>query len=136
MSGLFGNLSIKQFNLKFSDENKCLQYLADLKWKDGFVCRKCGHVNYCKGKTPFSRRCTKCKHDESATSHTVFHKCKIPLTEAFQIAFYVCKNPDISTYEISHRINIRQMTCWKFKKKIIECIEKGGGMDFYENDNR
>ncbi|MCK4287884.1 MAG: transposase [Bacteroidales bacterium] len=74
MSGLFGNLSIKQFDLKFSDENKCLQYLADLKWKDGFVCRKCGHTNFCKGKTPFSRRCTKCKHDESATSHTVFHQ--------------------------------------------------------------
>lgn len=103
-------------------EDEILGVLADIKWRDGFVCRKCGHTHYCKGKKPHSRRCTKCKTEESAVAHTVFHRCKIPLSEAFIIASAVCCKPDISTYELSRKMSKRQMTCWKFKTKITECL--------------
>lgn len=106
----------------FADENACLAFLAEEKWKSGFLCRKCGHDNYCQGKKPYSRRCTRCKSEESATAHTAFHRCKIPLTEAFGIARLVCDDPHISTYEISRITDKRQMTCWKFKTKIQECL--------------
>jgi two-component system, sensor histidine kinase LadS len=106
----------------FPDENSCLEFLAEFKWKHGFTCRKCGHENYCKGKRPFSRRCTRCKTEESATAHTIFHRCKIPLSEAFRLAQVVCVNPAISSYEISRLFEIRQMTCWKFKTRILECL--------------
>jgi hypothetical protein len=106
----------------FPDETSCLEFLAAYKWKDGFACRKCGHDNFCKGKKPFSRRCTRCKTEESATAHTIFHGCKIPLNEAFRLAQTVCVNPEISTYEISRLFEIRQMTCWKFKTRIIDCL--------------
>lgn len=106
----------------FSQEEQCLSFLAEFKWQNGFVCRKCGHDNYCKGKKPFSRRCTRCKTEESATAHTIFHHCKIPLPEAFSLARLVCNNPDISTYEISRIFDKRQMTCWKFKSKVIDCL--------------
>jgi len=99
-----------------------LQVLANYKWATGFVCRKCGHDHYCAGKKPYSRRCTKCKTEESATAHTVFHRCRIPLTEAVKLAETVCKQPDISTYEISRIFEKRQMTCWKFKTRIMECL--------------
>ncbi len=108
----------------FPDEESCLKFLAEQKWKDGYLCKKCGNANYCKGKTAFARRCTRCKHEESAASHTVFHNCRIPLQKAFQIAFMVCDNPEISTYKISDKVELRQMTCWKFKKKISACLEK------------
>ena len=132
MKNFFKNIEIIKFNELFPSEESCLKFLADEKWKDGFVCRKCGHTNYCKGKKPYSRRCTKCKTEESATAHTVFHRCRIPLTDAFKITFMVCNSPDISTYEISRKIEIRQMTCWKFKKKIIECIDDRGDLDILQ----
>lgn len=103
-------------------EDALLAMLADIKWRDGFVCRKCGHTNFCKGKRPHSRRCTRCKTEESALAHTVFHRCKIPLNEAFRIAVSVCCNPDISSYELSRQMSKRQMTCWKFKHKVMECL--------------
>lgn len=106
----------------FADEEACLAVLAEEKWRNGFVCRKCGNDNFCHGKKSHSRRCTRCKTEESATAHTAFHRCKIPLVEAFKIAFVICSNPDISTYEISRMTEIRQMTCWKFKSKIQECL--------------
>ncbi len=124
MKDFFNNLSEKTFEYCFPDEESCLKFLAEQKWKDGFICRKCGNDNYCKGKTNYSRRCTRCKHEESATSHTIFHNCRISLKKAFLIALMVCHEPEISTYKISRKIDIRQMTCWKFKKKLLECIEK------------
>ncbi len=44
----------------------------------------------------------------------------------------VCHSPAISTYEISRKIEIRQMTCWKFKKKIMECIDDRGDLDILQ----
>ncbi|MBN2174601.1 MAG: transposase, partial [Bacteroidales bacterium] len=132
MENIFKDITILEFENLFSTDEKCLEFLADGKWKEGFVCRKCGHTNFCKGKKPFSRRCTKCKTEESATAHTVFHKCKIPLAEAFKITFLVCHNPEISTQQISERIHIRQMTCWKFKKKITDCIDQRGDINLLE----
>lgn len=118
-----------QFSRLFSKEDACLRFLAEQKWAQGFTCRKCGHTNYCKGKTPFSRRCTKCKHEESATAHTIFHRCHIDLVEAFRIAYIVCGDPDISTYELSRKIELRQMTCWKLKSKLMECLNQKGSLD-------
>lgn len=119
----------------FDSEEKCLEYIAEEKWKQGFVCRKCGHTNYCRGRKPSSRRCTRCKSEESATAHTIFHRCRIPLTEAFKIAYLVCEDPRISSYEISRELDRRQMTCWKFKKKVIDCIEQNGDFSILTGDN-
>ena len=125
----FALLEIKSFD---SDE-ACLKLIADQKWADGYTCRNCGNTNYCGGKTPFSRRCTRCKREESATSHTIFHHCRIPLPEAFKIMYKVCKDPGISSYELSRQMELRQMTCWKLKSKLAECIRERGEIDILFN---
>jgi len=108
----------------FVSDEKCLEFLADLKWADGFTCRKCGNTNSCTGKSPYSRRCTKCKSEESATSGTIFHNCKFPIHKAFIIAYNVCKGKeDVSTYEFARRLALRQMTCWNFKNKIQTALK-------------
>jgi len=121
----FTHLDIGQYH---TDE-LCLEFVAGQKWGNGFTCRKCGHTNYCRGKTPFSRRCTRCKHEESATSHTIFHRCHIPISEAFRMVYYVCNDPGISSYELSRQLERRQMTCWKLKNKLMECLENKGRID-------
>ena len=117
----------KQLEELFSSNDKCLEFLSELKWADGFVCRKCGNKNYCPGKTPFARRCTKCKTEESATAGTIFHHCRFDICKAFFIAYNVCKGvEDLSTYEFARRLSLRQMTCWKFKDKLKKAIEASG----------
>jgi hypothetical protein len=125
-------LSETEFSQRFSSPEKCLEFLADQKWKDGFVCRKCGHTHYCNGKTPYARRCTKCKSEESATAHTMFHRCKIHLPDAFRILHTVCSEPGVSSYKLSDDTNLRQMTCWKFKKKVSECLQNKSGFSFIQ----
>lgn len=109
----------------FQNPEKVLKFVADMKWKDGYTCRKCGHTNYCEGKTFSSRRCTRCKTEESATAHTIFHNLKFPVNKAFYIAYNVCVlGSDFSTYNYSDQLGLNQMTCWKFRKRIQTCMSK------------
>ena len=124
LSSLFAVMDTERFRESFDTEEKCLAILAGAKWKEGFRCRKCGSTQYGKGKKPYSRRCTRCKTEESVTAHTVFHHCRIELPRAFEIAFMVCGRPDISGASLSELLETRHMTCLKFKKKILECLGK------------
>ncbi len=126
MSAIFNKeLNTEELDLLFRSDEKCLKFLADIKWSNGFVCRKCGNTNHCPGKTPHSMRCTKCKKEESATTGTIFHNCKFPISKAFYIAYNVCKSKeDLSTYEFARRLSLRQMTCWNFKTKIQHALQQ------------
>jgi hypothetical protein len=126
MGALFKKeLSEQQLNELFQSDERCFEFLAEVKWEKGFTCRKCGNNNYCQGKTPSSRRCTKCKAEESATAGTIFHNCKFPIHKAFFIAYNVCKGKEeISSYEFARRLSLRQMTCWNFRTRIQKAIDK------------
>jgi hypothetical protein len=126
MGSIFNQeLTEMQLNELFHSDEKCYEFLAGLKWNNGFKCRKCGNTNYCSGKTPYSRRCTRCKTEESASAGTIFHNCKFPVSKAFYIAYHVCKGKqDLSTYEFARRLSLRQMTCWNFKNKIQHAVQE------------
>ncbi|MEI8085354.1 MAG: hypothetical protein WCG93_03955 [Paludibacter sp.] len=38
-------LSAELANQLFNDNEKTLKFIADAKWEDGFVCRKCANTN-------------------------------------------------------------------------------------------
>ena len=127
-------LSDKQLEELFRSDEKCFEFLAEVKWENGFICRKCGNDNFCHGKTPYSRRCTKCKTEESAAAGTIFHNCKFPVHKAFYIAYNVCKGKEeLSSYELARRLSLRQMTCWNFRTKIQEALKQ---MDVLSENER
>lgn len=120
---MFKGTSIFKFYEMFSSDMDCYKYLSDLKWLKGYSCKKCNHDNYCKGRSPFSRRCTRCKYDESSTSGTMFHKLKFPILKAFHIAFRVSvRKKGMSSCELSKELDLRQKTCWAFKVKLQEAM--------------
>ncbi len=119
------NLTQDQLNEFFDKDDKCLDFLVKIKWAEGFSCRKCNNDNFCDGKIPFSRRCTRCKNEESAISNTLFHNIKFPISKAFYITYEVCKNPNgISTYDLALKSGLRQMTCWTFRNKVESKIAR------------
>lgn len=114
--------SIK-FHKAFSTDEDCYRYLSEIKWDKKYQCKKCGHTKFYKGVRPFSRRCMKCKYDESPTAGTMFDKCKFPLLLAFHIAFKIStKKKGMSTLELSQEFELRQNTCWEFKWKIQQAM--------------
>jgi len=95
-----------------------------LSGRAGYKCKRCGYLKYCKGKNPYSRRCIKCKYDESPTAGTMFDKCKFSLLVAFHIAFKIStKKKGMSSLELSHEFEQRQKTCWEFKWKLQQAMK-------------
>ncbi len=125
---LIGELDTAKFKATYATQDECLKILAHAKWADGFVCRHCGNEKYCAGRTPYARRCTRCKRDESATAHTIFHHCRLDLPKAFEIAYMVCGSPAMPASEISQVLETRHMTCLNFKKRILQCLQSDGNI--------
>ncbi|MFN3403152.1 MAG: 7TM diverse intracellular signaling domain-containing protein [Cytophagaceae bacterium] len=118
-------VDFSEFLKIFPDKESCLKYLAELKWTEDYVCKKCANNKFFEGHEVYSRRCTKCGYDESATAFTIFHKLKFDLNKAFYLLFLVYANKDkITTLELSRIISLRQSTCWSFRKKITEKMQK------------
>ena len=112
------------FNKRFKDDNDCYEYLSLIKWELGFICKKCTNETFYNGNKPFSRRCSKCKYDESPTANTKFEKIKFSILIAFHIAFKIStKKKGMSSVELSNEFELRQKTCWSFKQKLQEVMK-------------
>lgn len=124
----FSSLNAIEFFRRFPDENACFEYISIAKWANlGYSCKKCGYDKYCQGKRPFSRRCLRCKHDESPTAGTAFDKLKFSIHIAFHILFKVSsRKKGISTLELSKEFGLRQKTCWAFKWKVQQAMQSSG----------
>jgi hypothetical protein len=118
----------------FPDQFTCLAFLEKIKWENGFSCPRCHHKNYCKGSKPFTRQCTKCKYIISPTNNTLFHNIKFPLQKAFCILYYVTTGKgDWASTQLSKQLDLRQKTCWQFKQKVMESIDRKGDSPNFEN---
>lgn len=118
------NVSFEEFSRVYPDQDACLQFLAELKWKGGYRCRKCGHGDYYTGNMPYSRRCRSCDYDESATVSTIIQNLRIPIAKCFYLIYliYTTKGK-ISSHKLSQILAIRQSTCWAYSTKIKEKME-------------
>ena len=124
----FRGVNSLRFYQHFVSEEACYEYLSGIKWEGGqYVCKKCGNTHYCKGRLPYSRRCTRCKYDESPTAGPMFDKCKFSILLAFHIAFKIStKKKGMSSEELSEEYELRQKTCWEFKWKIQQAMQSSG----------
>ena len=123
MEAKFKSLSIFEFQTRFASEEVCYAYLAELKWSNGYSCKKCGHHRYCQGIKTWDRQCTKCNYLESPTSGTIFHKMKFSILKAFWIVYYVATSKKgISSTELSRKLQLRQKTCWLFRMKVLQAM--------------
>lgn len=124
MEKKYESLTLFEFHRQFPDDQTCFDYLAKLKWPEGFVCEKCGHNHSCKGKLDRTLQCTKCGYQATPTSNTLFHKVKFPILKAFYIVYFISTNKQgISSTELSRKLGLRQKTCWSFKQKVMKAMK-------------
>ena len=114
----------EEFHELYPNKLKCFLLLEDIKWIDGFVCRKCEGTKYKAGTSFRSRRCTKCGTSETPTSNTIFHGLRTPIDQMFYVfALVVHSKGKISTSDLEKKTGVDQKACWRLKQKIIERIE-------------
>jgi predicted RNA-binding Zn-ribbon protein involved in translation (DUF1610 family) len=131
----FKDNKLMAFNQRFDTIAKCNDYLADLKWGEGFECPKCGHeICYHSYKKPHSRVCKQCRYNDSPTAYTLFHKVKFGLLNAFQLTYdLVNKKGGITAEGIAQKYKIRAETASLFISKFKTEVESNSSISMVDS---
>jgi len=90
VSGIDYPGTFQDFEHWFSTESACLEFIAKLRWPEGFICPGCGEKT---AKPSLMGRglflCRKCKRQTSITSGTLFHGSHKPLRTWFLAMWFV-----------------------------------------------
>lgn len=117
-------VDFEEFSKIYPDKESCFRFLAELKWSNGYTCRKCGHDHYFNGHLLYSRRCAKCGYEESVTANTILQNIRIDINKAFYMIFLVYSTKGkISSHKLSGILDIRQSTCWSYSSRIKKVME-------------
>ena len=80
--------SLETFDKQFTTEEACLEYLAKLRWPDGFVCPKCGANKAWRTKRGLWH-CRQCGVQTSVTAGTILHRTRKPLRMWFRVIWHI-----------------------------------------------
>lgn len=117
-------ISYEEFIKTFPADKNVLRFIAELKWQDGYSCKKCGSTEWSEGTQYYARKCNACKYEESVTANTLFHGVKFALIKALYISLTTVINRDsISVKQLAAEIDLREATVWAFRKKTLDKIE-------------
>lgn len=80
--------SLGELEARFSTEAACREYLAELRWPEGFRCPRCSGTNSWPVREIWVQ-CSQCGHQSSVTAGTVLQDTRKPLTMWFRAIWYV-----------------------------------------------
>jgi transposase-like protein len=103
----------------FADPDKCLSFVAGLRWPAGPTCPRCGAVEPLFLKTRRLWKCRACKKQFSVKVGTIFEDSPIGLDKWLPALWMVvnCKN-GVSSYEIARALGVTQKTAWFMTHRI------------------
>jgi transposase-like protein len=118
----YHELTLLDFQSKFSDEKACEDYLVEMRWLSQPKCPsgcdgKIDKVSKCRS---YVFECRMCKRQTSPTSGTIFHKSHIPLLKWFWAIFLMATSKKgISMLYLQKQLGIKSYrTAWLMGHKI------------------
>ncbi len=113
-----------EFEKMFTTEEQCLDYLKELRFPQGYSCRKCQHNEYWLNNRGIMV-CKSCKNELSITSGTIFHRSKLPLVVIFRALWWmVAQKNGVSAIGIQRVLGLGSYrTAWvwlhKFRRLMV-----------------
>lgn len=80
--------TFQQLRSWFPDDDACGEYLARLRWPDGFRCPACASADAWRTSSGLWL-CASCRRKTSVTAGTIFHRSRLPLTDWFSAAWFI-----------------------------------------------
>ncbi len=106
-------LTYREFVKMFPDNKSCANFLYKLRWKDEFICPKCGVLSEPWNQTHHRLVCPQCRHQTTVTTGTIFERTRTPLTTWLEVAWHVttAKN-GMSATTIERTLGISYRVAW------------------------
>lgn len=121
--------SLTEFEQRFGDEDTCAEYLAAVRWPDGFACPGCGGCKAWQLETKrWTYECARCGRQTSVTAGTIMHHSKLPLTTWFWAAYVMATQPNgISALQLQRELSIGSYkTAWLLCAKLRRAMAAPG----------
>ncbi|MDX2195499.1 MAG: transposase [Cytophagales bacterium] len=117
-------INYEEYRKKFKDDDACYEFLSQMKWANGFNCKKCNCTYYNFKDSKYVRRCKKCSYVESPTNYTIFENVRFSINKAFYLVYVIHSGKKIKIEELSNDISTRPQTIIEFTKKVKLYISK------------
>ena len=109
----------QEFREWFPDDDACRDYLALLRWPDGFSCPRCGGGGFWRTGRGL-RMCPECGLKTSVTAGTIFHRSHTPLSTWFAAVWLVTSSKNgISAQGLQDNLGFGSYeTAWAWLHKL------------------
>ena len=119
--------TVQEFEDRFATEEACRDYVARLRWPDGFRCPRCGQrAVWRTGRGLF--RCKTCDHKTSITAGTIFQDSHLPLRTWFRAMWWVTsQKPGASALSLQRILGLGSYrTAWALLAKLRRAMIRPG----------
>jgi transposase-like protein len=115
--------SLIQLSNYLSDEDKCLQYIEEWRWKGTIHCPHCGMDKIYRFRTRKIFKCKSCNNQFSVKVGTIFEKSKVELKK-WILAIYLngANKKGISSHQLAREIEVTQKTAWFMLHRIRKAL--------------
>lgn len=109
----------------FDTEQKCREYLENLRWSGNIICPHCSSQDRIyKYKESKLYKCSSCKKQFTVTTDTIFHGSHIQLRDWFYaIYIFVNHKKGISSIQLAKDLNITQKSSWFMLHRIRHAMK-------------
>lgn len=119
--------TLMELERRFNDELACAEYLARLRWPDGWRCPRCqGREAWQVRRNRW--RCGRCRYEISVTAGTIFQDSHLPLVTWFRAMWYVTNQKNgISALGLQRALGLGSYkTAWAILHKLRRAMVRPG----------
>lgn len=116
------SVSLPQFMERYGTEEQCEAALAQMRWPEGFRCRRCqSPEHYIVGHGARQRyQCKGCRHQASLTAGTVMDSSKLPLRTWFLALYLISQaKTGLSSLSLMRQLGSSYRTTWLVHHKLM-----------------
>jgi transposase-like protein len=111
---------------QFRSEDKCREYLEDLRWPNGVRCPRCGADSVSRIEKRNQWECNEpsCRYQFSVTAGTVFHDSHLPLWKWFLAIYLIGESKKgISAKQLQRTLGVSYKTAWYLGHRVRSAME-------------
>ena len=114
---------------EFGSEDKCHEYLEDLRWPDGVECPRCESKKISRIARRRQFDCDSCRYQFSVRVGTLFHDSKLPLWKWFLAVYLMIESKKgISANQLKRTLGVSYKTAWYLCHRIRAAMHDESGL--------
>ncbi len=110
----------------FADIDVCTEFVAAMRWPDGWACPRCGVMDFSYLTTRRLWKCKGCKKQTSVKSGTIFEDSPLGLDKWLPAVWLVANSKNgVSSHEMARSLGVTQKSAWFMLHRIRLAMQTG-----------